>query len=543
MPSSPPIEVLARQPVGGPHRRPPGPLSTSYTQQGSQAAPTSQGSSGAETRAAQRSRSTSQQHQASSPQSTPTNAPSQSSSQASISKLTGGQRFFFAFIACIFAFVAVVGFWVSPPSGVGVFAFLLATALLFAVACLYQRQVSRIFLLLHVRRQLWATIGVIVLVLLIGKIVYLRSDAHSENQVSPTTSSQISKVKIINGSLSDTTVSGHSNERYPVAYNFTGYIQNNSTASISFIRMKIRIFDCPGMKSASSSVSYGITYQAGVFDPSPPSNCKGIGEEEEDDFPNAEPGQTLGFANFYFPNHPQGGLRWNYEITKMDTQAAAASVPVQPALDVRKSEQPSQSSPAQRFAVNSKQVKVTQPRLVSQAAQQPSQQDNAPGPDQTVASVAALSGPIQKSQARSPSATDDLSNLSASDRNSVESACSGARLVQGAAAYHRCLNTQLQELGQYPDTPNLSRLNTVDRASIESACSGARLVQGAAAYHRCLTTQLQELARYPDTPDLKGLSSVDRNSIESACSGARLVQGPASYHQCLKRQLSELRGQ
>ncbi len=139
--------------------------------------------------------------------------------------------------------------------------------------------------------------------------------------------------------------------------------------------------------------------------------------------------------------------------------------------------------------------------------------------------------------------TPDLNKLSSIDRASIESACSGARLVQGAAAYHRCLNTQLEGLAQYPSTPDLRELNSIDRASMDSACSGARLIQGAAAYHRCLNTQLTELAQYPATPDLSKLSRVDRNSIESACSGARLVQGPASFHRCLTRQLLELGAQ
>ena len=92
------------------------------------------------------------------------------------------------------------------------------------------------------------------------------------------------------------------------------------------------------------------------------------------------------------------------------------------------------------------------------------------------------------------------------------------------------------------ETNNLSNLSTSDRASIESACSGAKLLQGPAAYHRCLSTQLQELTQDPNAPDLSRLSSDDRASIESVCSGAKLLQGPAAYHRCLRNQLSELRG-
>ena len=135
------------------------------------------------------------------------------------------------------------------------------------------------------------------------------------------------------------------------------------------------------------------------------------------------------------------------------------------------------------------------------------------------------------------SETFDASRLTSSDRAAIESACSGARLVHGAAAYHRCMSNQLRELAEVPYTPDLSRLDASARASIESSCAGARLVQGAAAYHRCLGNQLRELEEVPSAPDLSRLNASDRASIESACSGARLVQGAAAYHRCLTQQL------
>jgi hypothetical protein len=156
----------------------------------------------------------------------------------------------------------------------------------------------------------------------------------------PATKAQISQVTIINGSLSNKMVSGYSNEKYPSAYNFTGYIQNNSAATVSFIRMKIRIFDCQEAERPSHTAS-SIAYQPGIYDPSPPPSCNSIGEEEEDDFPRAEPGQSVGFANFYFPNRPNGALQWNYKITAMDTQRFVASVPTPPdPEDVYYREQP-----------------------------------------------------------------------------------------------------------------------------------------------------------------------------------------------------------
>lgn len=315
------------------------------TQQREQTASRSQSTSGTATYSAQTPGSASQRHQTGSTSTSSTNAPSQPSSRPFASKLTAGERFFAAFVGCVFAFGLAIGFWNSTSIGGNVFCFLLGGTLLFGVACLYQRQISRVLGALGVKRprhQLWVALGIILLVLFVGKIADMNWDTHFRGSDDHSaTNAQMSQVKIIDGSLSDTTVSGNSNEKYPSAYNFTGYIQNNSTATVSFIRMKIRIFDCPETGSPSSHTSYGINYQSGIYDPSPPASCNSIGEEEEDDFPGAEPRQSVGFANFYFPNHPKGSLRWNYEIAGMDTREVTASAPTPPnAEDVFYREQP-----------------------------------------------------------------------------------------------------------------------------------------------------------------------------------------------------------
>jgi hypothetical protein len=309
------------------------PSSSSPAHQQSAPAPGARSNSGTYGRPGQSSGPSRQQSQTSSA-SPPSSAPAPHSANHS-QALT--MRFIPALIGGGFASCAVVGFWVSDSIGAEVFLFVLATVLLFGIACLYQRRISQLMTAVSLgraRQPLWVTIGTIVLVLFVGKIANMNRDTHFRGQNDHSaTNAQISQVKIINGSLSDTTVSGNSNEKYSSAYNFNGYIQNNSTVTVSFIRMKIRIFDCPETGSPSSHTSYGITYQSGIYDPSPPFSCSSIGEEEDDDRPGAEPGQSLGFANFYFPNHPKGALRWNYEITAMDTREAVASVPTPPNTD------------------------------------------------------------------------------------------------------------------------------------------------------------------------------------------------------------------
>src|SRR5579862_8879044 len=69
---------------------------------------------------------------------TSTNVPSPSSSQASASRLSDVQRFVLTFFGGIFAFWAVDAFWTSSSTSEGLVTFILATTLLFGVACLYQ---------------------------------------------------------------------------------------------------------------------------------------------------------------------------------------------------------------------------------------------------------------------------------------------------------------------------------------------------------------------------------------------------------------------
>ena len=139
------------------------------------------------------------------------------------------------------------------------------------------------------------------------------------------------------------------------------------------------------------------------------------------------------------------------------------------------------------------------------------------------------------------SSRPDLSVLSGPELQSIESACSHAKYLEGPASYDRCLRNQLTELANAPRRPDLSGLSGPEQQSIESACSHAKYLEGPASYNRCLRNQLTELANAPRRPDLSGLSGPEQQSIESACSHARYLEGPAAYNRCLKAQLDSLR--
>ncbi len=146
----------------------------SSSQQRSRTSAHSQYYSGSGASSAHTPPSNSQRYQAASNSTTSANSQPRSSSQHSPSGMSAVQRFFFAFVGSIFGLEAAALFWTTSSTGTDVFTFLLAVGVFFGVACLYQLKISRIFLALHIkgaRQQLWGTIGIIAVALLVGKAV------------------------------------------------------------------------------------------------------------------------------------------------------------------------------------------------------------------------------------------------------------------------------------------------------------------------------------------------------------------------------------
>ena len=507
------------------------PSPASSTQQQSQTSSRSQYSSGASTSSAQTPRSSSQQHQAASTSATPPNVPSRSSSQPVASRMNAGQRFFFALLGSIFAFGAASAFWASSSIGNGAFTFFLATVLLFGVACLYQRQMSRIFLALRVsqpKQQLWVTIGIVVLVLLVGKTANMNRDTHFRGPDDhPAASSQISQV----------TSDAHYREQ-PSLGSGQQIVAKSEPEKITHSQPFPQTARQPSPQENTQQPIPAAAPIAG----SSGTDGKATQEDAEAPWRKSLSGSWVGKYNC-----AQGVTGLTLTIAETAGGGLSGIFDFYPVPEGNRFPEGSYSGavtagPDGSFEFKPQRWISQPPGFIPVALSGHYVADAQRLQGQVTGAIGCTSFDLsrQRSQARPPSVTYDLSSLSASDRDSIESACSGARLVQGAASYHRCLNTQLEELAQHPDAPDLSRLSSVDRASIESACSGTRLVQGAASYHRCLNTQLEELAQHPDAPDLSRLSSADRASIESACSGTRLVQGAASYHRCLNTQLEEL---
>ena len=134
-----------------------------------------------------------------------------------------------------------------------------------------------------------------------------------------------------------------------------------------------------------------------------------------------------------------------------------------------------------------------------------------------------------------------IDSLVSEERESLESACSSAKVLDGPAAYARCQKAQLAKLASAPRNIDLSALNRDEHESIQSSCSDQKVLYGPAAYNRCLSSKLAAWKTAPRNIDLSILNPDERNSIESACSTPRVLEGPAAYNRCLTKKLKQLR--
>jgi len=89
--------------------------------------------------------------------------------------------------------------------------------------------------------------------------------------------------------------------------------------------------------------------------------------------------------------------------------------------------------------------------------------------------------------------------------------------------------------------PDLSALSESEKQSIETSCASDKLLLGPSEYNRCVQKEVDAIHSIPKLPDLSGLSSRDRDSMELVCSNSKLMEGPAAYNQCLVRQLDLMR--
>jgi curved DNA-binding protein CbpA len=157
------------------------------------------------------------------------------------------------------------------------------------------------------RYGLWASIGILA-VLLIVVAVNFSGSADTHFVTGPHASAETISGIRITGSLPAVVVLDGSNESAGDKYRFDGYIHNDSNATISFLRLRIRIFNCP---DAEGDDSTPLTQEE-------QSHCTKMGEDVREVYYELGPGKTARFGNFYFPYRPPH-YRWDYEILNIET--------------------------------------------------------------------------------------------------------------------------------------------------------------------------------------------------------------------------------
>ena len=129
-------------------------------------------------------------------------------------------------------------------------------------------------------------------------------------------------------------------------------------------------------------------------------------------------------------------------------------------------------------------------------------------------------------------------DASADERAAIERTCEPTRIVNGPAAYYRCVEQQLTDL-QSVSRPAFRGVGADERAAIERTCEPTRIVNGPAAYYQCVEQQLTDLQSV-SRPAFRGVGADERAAIERTCEPTRIVNGPAAYYQCVEQQLTDL---
>lgn len=131
-------------------------------------------------------------------------------------------------------------------------------------------------------------------------------------------------------------------------------------------------------------------------------------------------------------------------------------------------------------------------------------------------------------EARSNVLKSPMADLSFDDKYAVQQACAKAG-GQSSAAFQECVDNEVTGLNREP-VPVLDNLSKDEQYAVQQACFDAQSKEGAAAYRRCLNTQLNELSTLP-TVNLSTLSLLDRNALQLQCS--ENTASAADYRRCL----------
>src|SRR5215831_11210347 len=110
--------------------------------------------------------------------------------------------------------------------------------------------------------------------------------------------------------------------------------------------------------------------------------------------------------------------------------------------------------------------------------------------------------------------------------------CCGGSALAIAALICALGSSNVAALQSTASASDLSAISKTNREMIESACRREK-----AGHSDCVRRQLAALQESPGAPDVSKISNGDQQMIDSACSSDRYLNGPAAYYSCLRRQV------
>ena len=135
---------------------------------------------------------------------------------------------------------------------------------------------------------------------------------------------------------------------------------------------------------------------------------------------------------------------------------------------------------------------------------------------------------------------EELAKLDPGTRELIEISCGAERFTGGAAAFERCLSSEVQALTASGGLPQLEQVSPLVRELVESACDYLRYAGDSAGFTACMRDELLAFAASDGLPDLSDMDEVSRQLIEGACGSVRAAGGPLEYADCLVTQRDAL---
>ena len=130
-------------------------------------------------------------------------------------------------------------------------------------------------------------------------------------------------------------------------------------------------------------------------------------------------------------------------------------------------------------------------------------------------------------------AASDLSSLSDEAQNAISRLCSPVQYREGAAAYRRCVQSELESL-QQGGSNGLATLSFDDKYAVQQFCANA-----GDTHQSCVSKQVASVRDIP-APSMENIADDEQYAIQQSCFLAQSTQGLLAYRQCVGNEVASL---